>query len=271
MGLFDNIEELENTEGLANVENIIVEEIKDWICKYYSSLHFRTEIRDALNIDTSTCPYIVNCEEAVILDAIKIVKDSGFEQELTDGRFVWGEVGGFICSGTPIKSLKGAPKKVNGDFGCAYCSDLTSLEGAPEVIKGNFICNTCKSLTSLNGAPKEISGDFYCSYCISLNTLEGAPEFVGGNFDCEYCKNLKSLAGAPKEVGGVLNCNNCASLETFEGSPEKVGGLSASDCKNLKYISCGPEEVCYTILVAGSYNIKDLDEAIIKYENQLYY
>ena len=271
MGLFDNIEELENKEGLANVENIVIEEIKDWICKYYSLFSSRSDIRDALNIDTSTCPYIVSCKGAVILDAFKIAKNSDFGQELTDGRFVWGEVVGFICSGTPIKSLKGSPKKVDGDFGCAYCSELTSLEGAPEEVYGNFVCTTCKSLTTLNGAPREVSGDFNCSYCHSLTSLEGAPEEVGGNFDCEYCKNLKTLEGAPKVINVDFICNNCPSLETLKGAPEKVGNLLACECLKLKYISCGPEEVYYTKMVAGSYNVKDLDEAIIKYENQLYY
>jgi hypothetical protein len=52
---------------------------------------------------------------------------------------------------------------------------------------------------------------------------------------------------------------------------EKVGNLLACECLKLKYISCGPEEVYYALMVAGSYNVKDLDEAIIKYENQLYY
>lgn len=272
MGLFDNIDNLENLEGLANVENIVVEEIKDWICKYYSLFSSRSDIdRDSLNIDTSTCPYIVNCDGAVILDAIKLTKDSGFERELTDGRFVWGEVKGFICSGTPIKSLKGAPKKVNGEFGCAYCSDLTSLEGAPEEVGGNFTCTTCKSLATLKGAPKEVGGDFNCAYCHSLTSLEGAPEKVGRSFACDYCKNLTSLKGATKVINVDFICNNCPSLETLDGAPEKVGNLLACECLKLKYISCGPEEVYYVLMVAGSYNIKDLDEAIIKYENQLYY
>lgn len=250
MGLFDNIDKLENLEGLANVENVIIEEIKDWICKYYSFFPSRSDIaRDALNIDTSTCPYIVSCKEAVILDAIKITRNSEFEWELTDGRFIWGEVGGFICSGTPIKSLKGAPKIVYGDFGCAYCQSLESLEGSPEVVYANFICNNCSSLTSLNGVPKAIVGDFDCSYCHSLTSLEGAPKVVRGSF----------------------SCNSCKSLTTLEGCPEEVSSLYANNCLMLKYMLDGPKEVYEVIQVVGSYNIKDLGDAIIKYENQLYY
>ena len=250
MGLFDNIDELEDIGGLANVENIIVEEIKDWICKYYSFFPSRTEInRDALNIDTSTCPYIVSCKEAVILDAIRITKNSGFEQELTDGRFVWGEVGGFICSGINIKSLKGAPKIVYGGFGCAYCKSLESLKGAPEVVYADFICNNCSSLISLDGVPKKINGDF----------------------DCSCCHSLKNLKGAPKVVQGMFACSCCSSLESLEGCPEEVGSLYANNCLNLKDMSDSPEVVYEVIQVVGSYNIKDLGEAIIKYENQLYY
>lgn len=250
MGLFDNIDKLENIEGLTNVENLIIEEIKDWICKYYSFFPSRSDIaRDALNIDTSTCPYIVSCKEGVILDALKITRNSDFNQELTDGRFIWGEVGGFICSGVNIKSLKGAPKIVYGKFGCAYCQSLTSLEGAPKEVYADFICNNCSSLTSLNGVPKVIAGDFDCSYCHSLKNLEGAPEAVRGSFSCNCCKSLTTLKGCPKEVGS----------------------LYANNCLMLKYMSCGPEKVYEVIQVVGSYNIKDLGDAIIKYENQLYY
>lgn len=40
--------------------------------------------------------------------------------------------GNFKCSYNPLRSLKGSPKKVKGDFDCSYCTNLTSLEGAPE-------------------------------------------------------------------------------------------------------------------------------------------
>ena len=114
---------------------------------------------------------------------------------------------------------------VSGSFYCIDCKSLKTLEGAPERVDGNFNCGWCDSLTSLEGAPKEVGGDFYCGYCDSLKTLEGAPKEVGENFSCEHCKSLKTLEGAPKEVGRSFNCKGCDSLKTLKGAPKRVGSI----------------------------------------------
>ena len=114
---------------------------------------------------------------------------------------------------------------VSGGFYCIDCKSLKTLEGAPERVDGNFNCGWCDSLTSLEGAPKEVGCDFYCGHCKSLTSLECAPKEVGENFSCEYCKSLKTLEGAPKEVGRSFNCKGCDSLKTLKGAPKRVGGI----------------------------------------------
>ena len=98
---------------------------------------------------------------------------------------------------------------VSGSFYCVDCKSLKTLEGAPERVDGNFNCGWCDSLTSLEGAPKEVGENFSCEYCKSLKTLEGAPEKVGRSFNCKGCDSLKTLKGAPKRVGGIFHCGHC--------------------------------------------------------------
>lgn len=91
---------------------------------------------------------------------------------------------------------------VTGDFDCGN-SPLKSLKGCPKKVGGNFDCSAAK-LKSLEGAPMEVGGVFDCSYN-ELKSLEGSPRKVGKTFDCSVNK-LISLKGAPIEVGGEFDC-----------------------------------------------------------------
>ena len=116
--------------------------------------------------------YIVNCKKTAWFM-------SG-EEYLTNGMFKWGVV--------------------QSNFYCRELKNLKSLEGAPEKIDGNFDCTFCQNLESLEGAPKEVKGEFDCTGCPKLESLKGAPEEVGRFFACTRCENLKSLEGAPERV-----------------------------------------------------------------------
>ena len=98
-----------------------------------------------------------------------------------------------------------------GDIRCTYVS-LKSLKGCPKKVTGNFFGSNNK-LTSLEGAPEYVGGDFDCHYN-KLTSLKGAPEYVGGDFNCNY-NRLTSLEGAPKYFGENLNCmgNSLTSLD----------------------------------------------------------
>ena len=94
--------------------------------------------------------------------------------------------GWFAIYGSNIKSLKGCPKKVGGNFDCGGCPELESLEGAPQKAL-NFNCSECTDLKSLEGAPQSVGLDFYCCNCSNLKSLKGAPKEVGGYFICREC------------------------------------------------------------------------------------
>ena len=151
---------------------------------------------------------VVNCSGRVIVKNKNITS-------LTNSLFRWGSVG--------------------SDFFCVFCKDLKSLEGAPEKVEEIFNCCRCDNLTSLEGAPKKVGGGFYCRECENLTSLEGSPEEVGEVFDCAGCRNLTSLEGGPKKVGGDFGCECCINLKSLKGAPKKVGGgFYCAECKNLE-------------------------------------
>ena len=56
-----------------------------------------------------------------------------------------------------LKTLKGAPPYVGGDFNCAM-NYITTLKGGPKYVGGDFLCfRNC--LTSLKGLPKMCGGE----------------------------------------------------------------------------------------------------------------
>ena len=95
-----------------------------------------------------------------------------FGQDLT-GQTYEGDID---CRHSSLKSLQGAPEKVNGNFNCSH-NNLTSLQGAPKYVGGDFDCCDNK-LTNLKGAPKYVGGDFPC-YDNKLKSLEGIGEVKG--------------------------------------------------------------------------------------------
>lgn len=151
-----------------------------------------------------------------------------------------------------LSSLKGSPREVGGSFDCSQCNNLTSLEGSPRDVGGCFECQGCYRLSSLKGAPEKIGGWFNCSDCNNLTSLEGAPKEVSGNFLCNSCLNITSLNGAPRKVGGDFYCYRCENLASLEGAPEKVGGeFDCHSCNKLTSLEGAPREVggnfcCYS-------------------------
>lgn len=146
--------------------------------------------------------------------------------------FEWNEINGeFMCFKCNIESLEGFPRKVDASniLGkCAInvnqCRNLKTLKGAPDIIFGDFYCIECDSLTSLEGAPEKVAGDFFCGQCDSLKTLKGAPKYLSGEFNCSGCKNLESLEGVPDKIYGDFDCSNCKSLKSLKGLPSSIGG-----------------------------------------------
>jgi hypothetical protein len=202
-------------------EDSVKDEIKQFLGDNYKG---RCSISKNPDADGN---YIVNSKSNIEIKNKKITS-------LTNGCFVWGEVGGdFDCSECmSLTSLEGAPKKVGGSFECLNCHSLKSLEGAPKEVGWFFDCEKCDTLTSLKGAPEKVGAHFYCNSCDSLESLEGAPKEVGGVFVCAFCKSLTSLEGVPEKISGKFDCSGCQSLTSLKGAPKKVNG--EFDCRGCK-------------------------------------
>lgn len=166
-------------------------------------------------------------------------------------------LGHFRCNGNPLKNLKGAPSKVNGDF---ICSDIESLEGAPQEVFGKFSCMFSK-IGNLKGAPRIVHGAFECTFNDRLETLEGGPVSVGGIYDCSDCA-LTTLKGAPLDMDSSLKCDN-NKLTSLEGAPRKMGrGWLICENNPLQSLAHVPKIFGYLYSPFGTFKgYKDLIES----------
>lgn len=159
----ESVWDIENNIEDDNKE-LILNDIKKFIDDNYGGLNID---RCKFIFDEKKDKYVINCNQPVIL---KIRA-----KQLTNGLFEWGEVKSlFDCSGSPITSLEGAPKHVDGGFDCSKCPKLESLEGAPKWVGATFDCRECDKLENLKGSPEYVGWSFRCSKCPKLKSLKGA-------------------------------------------------------------------------------------------------
>jgi hypothetical protein len=111
--------------------------------------------------------------------------------ELTNEYFVWGKVRGLfnIAFCSKLTTLEGGPTEV-GKIWVSECNGLTSLKGAPKRVRGNFSANDCKELKTLDTGTETVEGDFDICYCSKLTDVKGAPKRVWGQFKCLDCVGL---------------------------------------------------------------------------------
>jgi hypothetical protein len=174
-------------------------EIYDFINNNYNEI---------LQNELTVSKHKINGKYHVSSEAYVIVKNTNMKSLVND-LFVWDTVTAFICNNCKnLKSLEGAPKKVNGTFACNYCDSLTNLIGAPDEVEC-FYCNNCKNLKSLEGSPKKCI-NFNCTFCNSLTNLIGAPKYVDIEFKCDYCNNLSSLEGITWKSVHHFSCRGTA-------------------------------------------------------------
>ena len=124
-----------------NVEDNNEESIKNDIYKFLDEFYFCEEKNNfrkpsqIVQIILDKNQFIVNCH-CTVHGRTNLTS-------LTNGMFKWGEVKGhFACAGSSkLKSLKGAPKYVGGDFKCPNCKKLTSkaLKDIEKQVKGMIL------------------------------------------------------------------------------------------------------------------------------------
>lgn len=135
----------------------------------------------------------------------------------------------FSCAKSKLKTLKGFPYKVMGNFVCVE-SELTSLKGCPKYVGGYFDCSD-NLLETLQYCPKYVGEDFYCDYN-KLISLNYCPDIIYGVFRCNN-NNLVSLKGGPHIVWKQYICRN-NKLKSFDGLPFIIGRLLSIENNNIK-------------------------------------
>lgn len=99
-----------------------------------------------------------------------------------------------------LHSVENLPYKIGGGINISYSIGLKSLKGIPEIVNGNFDCGGC-DLTTLVGGPKIVRGDFDCDGN-PLENFDGCPEIVEGDFS--YISPNHIIDTPPKncKIGG---------------------------------------------------------------------
>ena len=99
-----------------------------------------------------------------------------------------------------LSSLQNFPTIIHGDFICKLNPKLKSLKGGPEKVEGNFICAEC-GLTSIDHLPKYIGGnlDLYNNEIRNLSPINESK--VIGLVDVQFnpCENDKTYNALLKE------------------------------------------------------------------------
>lgn len=149
------------------------------------------------------------------------------------------EVEEFQCIRTErLKTLEGGPEICKGDYLIQHSNSLESLKGAPKKIGGNFNCNNCCKLTSLEGGPEEVTYSYEVGNCTMLKTLKGGPKYVGIIFDCSECHSLESLEGGPEDALHFY-CDLCPKLKSLKGAPKKLRGSLSADSTGIETLDSG--------------------------------
>lgn len=211
--LYDYLTEsvLDNIEDTLSDENAIKEGIIDFIKNHYNGGLYKW-------VTISDKP---NKKGVYEVSYYSIVEFNGDYPTLTNGNFVWKEVGENFIAGSfrkrnnQLETLEGAPEKIKKGcmFVCSNCPKLKNLKGAPKH-SGGIDCSECDNLESLEGAPKKVH-TFKCARCPKLDSLKYGPMDVI-NFDCSDCTSLKSLEHAPKKCEREFRCYGCATEFTEE-------------------------------------------------------
>ena len=126
--------------------------------------------------------------------------------------------GRFSCSFNPLKDLIGGPLEVGETYNCQSCPTLRTLKGAPKIVPGDFICHE-GVLESLEGGPVSVGGDMWL-FKNRLRSIEHAPREVGRYFKCHFNQLISHLEGAPEKF--VMIYSDLGDFANLSEIPEEL-------------------------------------------------
>lgn len=105
-----------------------------------------------------------------------------------------------------ITDLSGSPEYIGGVFTCSNNSTLTSLKGCPKRVDGDFSAFST-GISHIDDFPEHVGGGVNISGCKNLVDFTGLPDTINGYLDIGFC-DVKSLDGLPSDIKGNLIIRN---------------------------------------------------------------
>ncbi len=158
----------------------------------------------------------------------------------------------FSCSGNNLTDLQGAPSSVDGGFDVSWNKKLKSLKGAPKQVLGDFKCDCC-ALTSLEGISDHIGFELL-AYENNIKNLKGL-KYVGIGIHVSQ-NPLTSLKGIPKNFKGTITCSD-TKIKSLEGVPRQLSSLSLESVIHLESLKGIPKIIDNIFLISNAPKLKN--------------
>ena len=106
--------------------------IRDWLGK---------NVSNSIRYNLGKASNIIDVRGEVIIE--------GYHKTILPHYVKFGEINGnFKCINCKISSMEGFPRKVDGDFICSNCKNITSVEEMPKYVNGNCSISNCGRIFS---------------------------------------------------------------------------------------------------------------------------
>lgn len=192
---------------------------------------------------------------------VDVVGDVKIDSSAIDNRFgllpiKFGVVeGNFKASDCGLKSLKGCPEKVTGDFDISR-NQIGDLEHGPEYVGGSYVAESNKKLTTVFGFAKFIGSDAVFTSCV-IESLKGIPQsesYVGGSLFFNN-NRLRRIDGYPATVECKVSKRTRYEGETDDNDP--MGRVDFSNNQILTTVGL-PKHIKGDLLLRRNDKLSDL-------------
>lgn len=214
------------TEKFKAIREEHYEEIKPWFEANKMWWRYDWKLNEDFEVVIPSNDFTLTVlEDEVIPDYIQIAPIKGL----------------FTISGKNLKSLRGIPDKVNGDFIIQNCDNLKQLDVMPSEIGGDINIEN-SGIENLIGIPKSFDGVVNLKSLPNLTSLSGLNDIFNDNLSIKDCENLTTLKDGPKKIHGIITINGCG-LTSLEYFPVGARSIYIYNCQELKTLKGAPKEV----------------------------
>lgn len=152
------------------------------------------------------------------------------------------KVGGVYRITGDVTTLRGCPKKIDGELWMENCSKLENIDYFPEKVTGNLIIYKCEELLNLKGIENTYVDGGVNLESLYILTLRYFPKCKPDcNISIEELNVIDSLIGIPKEIGklGLYYCKKINNINDIHHIKHRLSihgcpKISINDVKKKK-------------------------------------